>query len=398
MSTITKIIGRLPVRRDYVSGGTYYLYNLVTYLGSSWICTVNSTTNTPASLNSEGKPVANDGWEVFSDSTNSYIVESDVDRINRDFGRYSNPTAVKLSQSVEGKYVHKDTAKEVSASGYGISAPISLKKGDILLVPSSSPVVAACSVVSRKVTNTFDKVIIYSYTYEVVEDIQRIKTATADYDTSLVYTAVYSDETSSSPLYWTKGESTYISLPSTHSVTTSFYEPLVKQSVAAMPSEGYYVYLSSEAMDVVISGFTATVNGGTALIVGWGIFKNIASNFVGNDGQRVLAEAINQLEERVSSISDSLENGLGSLSVKKLRIERELDGLLISSITFLEGEGAPSVSVVPLNWQKKYWKTFGDWTSIPLFKGQIYYDKTNDVVYIAVGTDSVNDWKRISNA
>lgn len=151
-------------------------------------------------------------------------------------------------------------------------------------------------------------------------------------------------------------------------------------------------------MDVVISGFTATVNGGVALLVGWGIFKNIASNFIGNDGQRVLAEAINQLEERVSSISDSLKNGLSSLSVKKLRIERELDGLLISSITFLEGEGAPSASVVPADWQKKYWKTFGDWTGVPLFKGQIYYDKTNGVVYMAVGIDSVNDWKRISNA
>ena len=91
---------------------------------------------------------------------------ADVARINRDLGRYKNPTSVTLTQSVVGKYVDKDSAKEVSADGYGISTPISLKRGDLLLVPSTEAVVAQCSVVSQQVTNPYDRVIIYTYTYD----------------------------------------------------------------------------------------------------------------------------------------------------------------------------------------------------------------------------------------
>ena len=315
-----------------------------------------------------------------------------LSRIFRDFGMYLNPTEYVLAVGVSGKYIDKDSALEVANSNYSISQPFSLKAGDILLVPSASAVTAACSVVSKKVTNTYDKVIIYAYTYD---EFGRINTATADYNPSLVYTAYYESDEQTTPTDWMIGGEHIAELPQTHEVTESFYEPLVKQSVAGMPDTGYYVYLASQAMDVVVSAYNATINGGHAIIAGWGIFKNIATNFVGIDKQRVIAEAIADLFAQVEGINEKLTNGLDSLSVKHLHIDRELSGLNIAGTFCLQGAGVPSASVVPVNWD---FGRYGDWKGIPQFIGQEYFDTIDKVFYKAHGVNAVSDWKRITNA
>ena len=210
--------------------------------------------------------------------------------INKSFGKYDGQREIVLQQAKSGKYVNTDGG-ETTASGYGISAPITLNAGDILLIPSAQAVPASVSVVARMVDRTYQKVIAYIYTYR--ENYPELPaTATADYDATLVYTAVY-DESGDTPTLtgWTRAGQTYTALPATREVSEQFYEPLVKQAVSAMPSTGYYIYLSPTAMTVVVSGLTATVSGGTALVVGWGIFKNITTNFVGAPGQSVLAQA-----------------------------------------------------------------------------------------------------------
>ena len=313
-------------------------------------------------------------------------------RILRDFGMYLNPTEYVLVVGVSGKYIDKDSALEVANSNYSISQPFSLKAGDILLVPSASAVTAACSVVSKKVTNTYDKVIIYAYTYD---EFGRINTATADYNPSLVYTAYYESDEQTTPTDWMIGGEHIAELPQTHEVTESFYEPLVKQSVAGMPDTGYYVYLASQAMDVVVSAYNATINGGHAIIAGWGIFENVATNFVGIDKQRVIAEAIADLFAQVEGINEKLTNGLDSLSVKHLHIDRELSGLNIAGTFCLQGAGVPSASVVPVNWD---FGRYGDWKGIPQFIGQEYFDTIDKVFYKAHGVTAVSDWKRITNA
>ena len=315
-----------------------------------------------------------------------------LSRIFRDFGMYLNPTEYVLVVGVSGKYIDKDSALEVANSNYSISQPFSLKAGDILLVPSASAVTAACSVVSKKVTNTYDKVIIYAYTYD---EFGRINTATADYNPSLVYTAYYESDEQTTPTDWMIGGEHIAELPQTHEVTESFYEPLVKQSVAGMPDTGYYVYLASQAMDVVVSAYNATINGGHAIIAGWGIFKNVATNFVGIDKQRVIAEAIADLFAQVEGINEKLTNGLDRLSVKHLHIDRELSGLNIAGTFCLQGAGVPSASVVPVNWD---FGRYGDWKGIPQFIGQEYFDTIDKVFYKAHGVTAVSDWKRITNA
>ena len=72
-----------------------------------------------------------------------------------------------------------------------------------------------------------------------------------------------------------------------------------------MPSTGYYIYLCPTAMTVVVSGLTATVEA-AALVVGWGIFKNITTNFVGAPGQ-VLAQAF-VLFAAIDGLKAQLEN------------------------------------------------------------------------------------------
>ena len=326
-----------------------------------------------------------------SDAITNALADS-LSRILRDFGMYLNPTEYVLVVGVSGKYIDKDSALEVANSNYSISQPFSLKAGDILLVPSASAVTAACSVVSKKVTNTYDKVIIYAYTYD---EFGRINTATADYNPSLVYTAYYESDEQTTPTDWMIGGEHIAELPQTHEVTESFYEPLVKQSVAGMPDTGYYVYLASQAMDVVVSAYNATINGGHAIIAGWGIFKNIATNFVGIDKQRVIAEAIADLFAQVEGINEKLTNGLDSLSVKHLHIDRELSGLNIAGTFCLQGAGVPSASVVPVNWD---FGRYGDWKGIPQFIGQEYFDTIDKVFYKAHGVTAVSDWKRITNA
>lgn len=227
--------------------------------------------------------------------------------LNKALGKYAQVSNITLAQSVSGKYVNT-SGVEVVATGYGISAPFTLNFGDILLIPSASAVPAACSVVSRIVQRTYDKVIVYTYTYNQT-DPTLYDTATADYDSSLVYTAVY-DTTGETPVLtgWTRNGQTYTTLPATRQVTESYYEPLVKQAVSAMPDTGYYVYLCPKEMTVVVSGLTATVSGGVCQTVGLGIFKNIVSNFLSMPGQNTVAQALCDLEGRVSGLTDYIKN------------------------------------------------------------------------------------------
>ena len=285
-------------------------------------------------------------------------------------GKYDTIRSITLSQGKSGKYVNVDGG-ETSASGYGISNAIELNFGDILLVPSAQAVPAAVSVVARLVTRSYDKVINYTYTYRQANP-ELYDTATADYDQTLVYTAVY-DTTGETPVLtgWTRdGQKMYPTLPATHQVTEQYYEPLVKQAVSAMPSTGYYVYLCPQAMTVVISGLTATVSGGVCQAVGLGIFKNIVSNFLSMPGQNTVAQAVAELYGLIDGLKACLDN-LGDTKAECIDshyLPKVCGGSLV-----IEGDGAPAV--------------------VPVFVGQRYHDTTGMKVYEAFAvTANVSDW------
>ena len=333
----------------------------------------------------ESGSVAGDGsrWGAFK--TNEAARDAKVDAkvaditnlqdnvafINKSFGKYDGEREITLQQAKSGKYVNVNGG-ETSASGYGISTPVALNAGDILLVPSAQAVPADVSVIARLVDRTYQKVIAYIYTYRT--DYPELPaTAKADYDSTLVYTAVY-DETGDTPVLtgWTRDGETYTTLPATREVNEQFYEPLMKQAVSAMPSTGYYIYLCPTAMTVVVSGLTATVDGGTAMVVGWGIFKNITTNFVGAPGQSVLAQAFAVLFAAIDGLKAQLEN-LGE--TKAVSIDFEDSPKLCGQDMYLTGDGAPVSPVVP--------------TMI----GQEYLDVTNKKCYKAFSvTGAISDW------
>ena len=313
---------------------------------------------------------------AISTALTSYYTKAQIDTIitgitnnilflNRALGKYDTVTERTLVQATAGKYVNVN-GQEVSASGYGISEPMTINAGDILLIPSAQAVPADVSVVARKVTRTYDKVIVYTYTTD--EETGRYLTATADYDQTLVYSAVYDGE--GAFLYWIRNGVQYTQLPATREVTESMYEPLVKQSVSAMPSTGYYVYLCPVGMNVVISGLTATVDGGKALVMGLGIFKNIATNFIGAPGQAVIAQAFAQAIGDMQGIIENLKH-MGSF--KATDIDCENMPKVCGYPLVVEGAGAPSI--------------------VPRFVGQRYHDTTNNKCYEAFAvTNSTANW------
>ena len=289
------------------------------------------------------------------------------------FGKYDTKREITLSQAKSGKYVDV-SGQEATATGYGISNSIEVLAGDILLIPSAQAVPADVSVVARIVTRTYQKVIGYTYTYQQANP-ELYDTATADYDQTLVYTAVY-DTSGETPQLtgWTRNGQTYQTLPATREVTDSFYEPLVKQSTSAMPSTGYYIYLCPTPMTVVISGLTATVDGGVCLAVGWGIFKNVCTNFVGAPGQAVLAQAFAQMQAEIDGLRAQLEN-LGE--TKAVCIDSENLPKVCGQSLVIQGTGTPSV--------------------VPMFIGQHYQDTTNSKIYEAIAaTNSTNNWKLLN--
>ena len=310
-------------------------------------------------------------------ATSSQMTDA-VNRIlflERGLGKYDATRNITLQQATAGKYVNVN-GQEVSASGYGISAEVQLNAGDIMLVPSASPVPADVSLFARIVTRTYDKVINYTYTYR--QDYPELPaTATADYNSALIYTAQY-NETGDTPVLtgWLMGGQTYTTLPATREVTESYYEPLMKQAVAAMPSTGYYVYLCPTSMTIVVSGYTATVNGGVALVVGLGIFKNIATNFIGAPGQAVIAQAFAQMLGEIEGLKAQLNN-LGD--VRAICVNSEDMPKVQNYPMIVYGAGAPSAP------------------NVPAFIGQKYLDTTNKKEYTAFSvTNSVSDWVLIN--
>ena len=191
----------------------------------------------------------------------------------------------------------------------------------------------------------------------------------------MIYTAVYNTSGETPVLTgWTIGGETIETLPATHEVSESYYEPLVKQAVSAMPSTGYYVYLCPSAMTIVVSGLTATVDGGVCKVVGWGVFKNIVSNFVGAPGQAILAQLLCDLDTRLNGIMSRLDN-LGN--VKAITIDSENLPMVCGQPLVVEGAGAPSV--------------------VPQFVGQRYHDTTNIKCYEAFAvTGATSDWKLLN--
>lgn len=370
MANVTEIIGRLPVYRGIYAGGvTYYKYNLVTLYKSTYMCKSDGVTDPPATKDDDGKVTVNKNWTVWADASEVEYIDGKVSGLLRDLGLYPTALSVALSVGKSGKYVNSD-GQEASNASMSISNPVQLKAGNIYLFPSSQAVGTGVALFARQVTNTYDKVIVYT-TLEEDSEGRPVKVQ-ADYDASLVYTITYDDD--GIPTYKDSQGGIVESLPATHQVTESFYEPLFRTNDATMPKSGHYLFLCTKDMDVVLSGYTADVSSGKNLLgVRYGVFASIATNFVGSPGQKVIAQAFAELYARVK-VLESLVDNAGHLKVDMLDMA-DLP-LICGERMYMTGEGAPA--------------------NPPTSPFQEYYDSENLKFYKAKGELSmypaVSDW------
>lgn len=110
MTKTRKVIGKVSVPRgEFSEGTTYYRYNVVTYLGSAFMCTVDSTTVAPATLQDDGETVAlNTGWIFFADATAARSVGTRVSSLERDLGQYEPLPSVAMTAETTGKYINAE--------------------------------------------------------------------------------------------------------------------------------------------------------------------------------------------------------------------------------------------------------------------------------------------------
>lgn len=304
-------------------------------------------------------------------------VKAAIEFLEKALGKYAARTTLALSVGKSGKYVNT-VGTEVSDGSFSISAPVHLAAGNIYLFPAATSVGTSVSLFSRAVTRTYDKVINYDFTYG---ENERVLTATADYDKSLVYTAHYADAEASTPDYWERGGQQFVTLPATHVVTESFYEPLFKTGAASMPASGCYIYLCPVDMDIVISAKTADISNKSMESVRFGVFASITTNFVGAPGQKVLGQAFAQIFAMIAGLAAVVDNG-GDHSA--ISYDAQLGFKVCGFPIIASGHGVPSATTLP------------EQSGIPAFIGQLYInlDASSNGLYYANGTDAVSNWKQ----
>jgi hypothetical protein len=75
MATPKRTIGKLPVYRGtYTENQVYSKFNIVTYLGSTFICTVDANENVPCTIENNSF-VLSYGWSFMADNSYSYLME-----------------------------------------------------------------------------------------------------------------------------------------------------------------------------------------------------------------------------------------------------------------------------------------------------------------------------------
>lgn len=80
MTTTKRVIGKVPIfRGTYEEGKEYFKYNIVTWMGSSFISLEDKNANVPATIENDSF-VLGEGWDFIADASNAYILPmKDVD-------------------------------------------------------------------------------------------------------------------------------------------------------------------------------------------------------------------------------------------------------------------------------------------------------------------------------
>lgn len=281
-------------------------------------------------------------------------------------------TKMALSKAISDQAVIYATGKAVAKSGYGISSALTLEKGKIYLFPLTSQPASDVAYLSRTVTNTYDKAIVYAYTYEIINDRRVIHTATADYDETLVYT--YSYDADGNLIAIVDKDGALVpgrQLPTTRRVTETFYTPIVNQPAI---SSGKFLFVPTHGMDVVVSHVSAQLTGDVE-VLDFQLTLGLVTTLLGDIQERVLCEAFGLMSKRIDSIE------------KRLAVQGDVKARSIDLGYIPKVCGRDMVIFEETRQEGSF---LDGPKSRPSFLGQLCVDTVNKKVYIAYKMNATN--------
>lgn len=377
MTKTRKVIGKVSVPRgEFSEGTTYYLHNLVSRYGSTYICMVDSTTTPPATLGSDGKPVVGAGWKYFADCSAAYTVGEDIGRIQLTLGHYSQRPDIVLTAKESGVAISSDGVK-VSKAGWAIAEFTAEKGVEYLFKPGT--VDGSVCIFAQKVTSQETRSIDYSYTYN--EDGMVAKASATYNGKTHTYTYTYTESgqgESKATTVTIKDENGAIvtSLPYQYEATLGTYLPMVRLNAGAeLPTDGYCRLMSH------FQG-----NASLTVVVSYKVGSADLTMRAAKDGVLAsIATQLGNLSQNIASTQSALSANEGRTTQARADISRlqsqqstEDDGsalpLLCGQPPILFGSGTPKESVVPTNWRQFDPETGEgyNWTGLPSAIGQQY--------------------------
>ncbi len=149
-----------------------------------------------------------------------------------------------------------------------------------------------------------------------------------------------------------------------------------------IPDSGYYIANIPQSCKVVVS-YKPGVTDMDIIVVKHGALANLTSQIFGIYEHRTMTEAVVLLATELEALKSRLAQP-GNIKVGTLDA---VEVLRYKYPDILIATGAPANNLRPENCPADL-----PWDGIPIYIGQVYIDKTNKKIYIAVGIGAIADW------
>ncbi len=303
----------------------------------------------------------------FDEYGNLAISRLDAYRLFRDLGYNAASTAKTLVAGQTGKYVKCATRVATTNANFAISEPITVDAcSEVLIRTGFNPSDGEYAALDLSVIS-------FVHSIERQRKVQAV-----DGDNNPLY---YQLDEDGNPTTETGTTVTGYPVYTTETYTDTIYTPNNEDKYVALPDSGYYVANIPDAAQIVIS-YKPGVTDTEIIIVKHGSFANIVSQLgmLAFKERLPMVQSLTQLKEGLDGLREIVMENLPNLSSIPT----------VLGVPFeLLGHGAPSASVVPINWPSDL-----PWDGIPFFPGQLYnnLDASSGGLYHARGNESVSDW------
>ncbi len=319
--------------------------------------------------------IADNSEDIDTNATAIDAINALDERLTLLLGYSASRQSVTLELGENGKYVQCASRSAVANTSFAISKPFDVDACSELLIKTGfNP--------SDDTHKALDLSVISIY-----EQMERQRTVQKkDINNNPLYYVVEIEPETETEKVTTEESTTVSDYPvyTTETYTETRYLPNNEDRFVSIPDSGYYVANIPQSCKVAIS-YKPGVTDTTIIVEKHGAIANLISQVFGIYEHRTMVEAMVSLAERVEALEESRDKlgnaTAGSLDVSMLTSNRYP--------TVLSAKGTPSEANVPSNLPSGL-----PWDGVPKKKGQFYIDESAGVLYFAVGTDSVSDWRK----